>query len=140
MAGTQGWDGGEVRMSDVRLEGDIATIVLPDRVDSETAVSVEKTILEALRAERPLIIDGHAVTYMSAAGVRTLATVLHRAEVMKAEVAFCRFAGAAADCLEVSGFGKLFDVSESLEQAGEKLKTKRAQTPAEPLHPRLTTG
>ena len=127
-------------MSGDRSEGGIATIVLPDRVDSATAVTVEKTILAALRPERPLIIDGHAVTYMSAAGVRTLATVLHRAEHLKAEVAFCRFTGAAADCLEVSGFSRLFDVSESQEQAEEKLKTKRAQTPAEPLHPPRTTG
>lgn len=118
----------------------IATIVLPERVDSVTAEPIGRMILEALRPGAPMIIDGHAVTYMSAAGVRTLATVLHRAEEVEAHVAFCRFAGAAADCLLVSGFNQLFDLSDSAEEAHGKLKTKQAQAPAERLHPRQTTG
>jgi anti-sigma B factor antagonist len=120
--------------------GGIATIVLPERVDSATSESVERLLLDALRPGAPMIIDGHAVSYMSAAGVRALATVLHHAAEVEAHVAFCRFGGAAADCLLVSGFTQLFDVVESLEEARDKLKTKQAQSPAERLHPRLTTG
>ena len=116
------------------------TIVLPERVDSATSANLERTIIDALRPGAQVIIDGHAVGYMSAAGVRTLATVLHRAEELLADVVFCRFTGAAADCLLVSGFSQLFDVAESTEEAQGRLKTKETQPPAERLHPRRTTG
>ncbi len=116
-----------------------ATIVLPERVDSATSSSVEKSIVDALRPGARVIIDGHAVTYMSAAGVRALATILHRAEDVEAHVVFCRFAGAAADCLLVSGFSDLFDVAESAEEAFKRLKS-RPLDPAQRLHPRQTTG
>ena len=37
-------------------------------------------MVDALRPGAGVIVDGSAVTYMSAAGVRVLAIVLHRAE------------------------------------------------------------
>lgn len=118
----------------------ITTIVLPERVDSATSADVERTIVDALQPGARVIIDGHEVSYMSAAGVRMLATVLHRAEELQAVVVFCRFAGAAADCLLVSGFGRLFEIVGSPEEAHSRLRTKETQPPVERLHPRQTTG
>jgi anti-sigma B factor antagonist len=115
------------------------TIELPDRLDSTTSSSIQKTIMDALQPGARVIIDGHRVGYMSAAGVRTLATILHRAEALDADLVFCRFAGAAADCLLVSGFSDLFDIAESTEEAHKRLKS-RVLDPAERLHLRQTTG
>ncbi len=127
-------------MKDGNAKGRATTIVLPERVDSATSAGIERTIIEALKPRAQVIIDGHAVGYMSAAGVRTLATVLHRAEELRVDVVFCRFTGAAADCLLVSGFSQLFDVAESAEEAHGRLQTKETQPPVERLHPRRTTG
>ena len=82
----------------------ITTVMLPQQVDSETSASVETLIVDALRPGAGVIVDGSEVTYMSAAGVRVFAIALHRAEEMGVRIAFCRFTGAAADCLLVSGF------------------------------------
>lgn len=115
-------------------ESAIATVMLPERVDSATSATVEAMMIAALRPGARVVVDGSAVTYMSAAGVRALAVVLHRAAEMPARIIFCSFSGPAADCLLVSGFSKLFDVAESTEQAFARLAPKRAAGVADRLH------
>jgi anti-anti-sigma factor len=112
---------------------------LPERMDSTTASKVERELQAALRPGAQLIVDGSAVTYMSAAGVRALATVLHGAEAQAAQVVFCRFSGSAADCLEVSGFSQLLDVADSVEAARHRLQST-ASDPSQRLHRRGSAG
>jgi anti-anti-sigma factor len=100
----------------------ITTVMLPKQVDSETSASVETLVISALRPGGGVIVDGSEVTYMSAAGVRVFARALHHAAEMGARVAFCRFTGAAADCLLVSGFTELFDVVDTVEEAARQLR------------------
>lgn len=119
---------------------DITTVMLPQQVDSETSASAEALIVDALRPGAGLIVDGSEVTYMSAAGVRVFARALHRAEEIGARIAFCRFTGAAADCLLVSGFTQLFEVVDSVEEAGARLRRKPAGPAAERLHPHTRAG
>jgi anti-anti-sigma factor len=102
-------------------ERDITTVALPERLDSTTAASAEQALRGAMRPGARIIVDGSGVTYMSAAGVRALANVLHGAEALDARVVFCRFSGPAADCLEVSGFAQLLDIADSLEAAAARL-------------------
>lgn len=118
----------------------IVTVMLPKQVDSETSASVETSIVGALRPGSGVIVDGSEVTYMSAAGVRVFARALHRAEDIGARLVFCRFAGAAADCLLVSGFTQLFDVADTMDEAVERLRPKLAGEPGERLHARRTAG
>lgn len=119
---------------------EIATVMLPDRMDSVTASSVEQKLQSALTRGAKIVVDGSAVTYMSAAGVRALAGLLHGAEEVGARVVFCRFSGAAADCLDVSGFSQLLDVAESIEAAMARLQPRLGTSPSERLHPRRAAG
>jgi anti-sigma B factor antagonist len=118
---------------------DVTTVKLPERLDSTTAATAEQMLRSAVRPGARVIVDGNAVTYMSAAGVRALASVLHSAETLDARVVFCRFNGAAADCLEVSGFTQLLDVADSLEAAADRLKSPTADG-SKRLHPRRAAG
>ncbi len=127
-------------MSSSGTEEAIATIMLPERVDSATSKSVEAMMVGALRPNASVIVDGSAVIYMSAAGVRALAIVLHRAAELSARIVFCSFSGPAADCLLVSGFSQLFDVADSTEQALARLRPKLAGNLADRLQPHGTTG
>ena len=122
------------------VESAIATVMLPERVDSATSASVEALMVGALRPNAGVIVDGSAVTYMSAAGVRALAIVLHRAAELSARIVFCSFSGPAADCLLVSGFSQLFDVAGSTEQALSRLRPQLSGGPADRLHPQGATG
>ncbi len=119
---------------------DNKTVLLPEKVDSETSASVEATIFAALVPGAGVIVDGSQVTYMSAAGVRTFARSLHRAQEQGARVVFCRFTGAAADCLLVSGFTQLFDVVDSIEEATKKLRFQPTGSAGQRLHRRGATG
>jgi len=119
---------------------DITTILLPERMDSATASSVERTLQAALTRGARVIVDGSEVTYMSAAGVRALAGVLHGAEALEAHVVFCRFSGPAADCLDVSGFSQLLDVADTLDDATARLKPQLGGSAGERLHRRGAAG
>ena len=119
---------------------DIATIKLPEYIDSTTSSRVEQSILAELQPGGRVIVDGSAVTYMSAAGVRALAVVLHRAEAHQTRVVLCSFSGPAADCLMVSGFSQLFDVSDLVEEAKARLHPKPTGNAANRLHARGATG
>ena len=142
--------GGWRASGDEAVEGDvltamdtakeIATIELPECIDSMTALSVEKSILERIYLGARLIVDGSHVTYMGAAGVRALATVLHKAEEAQAQIVFCRFSGPAADCLLVSGFSRLLEVADSIEEATVRLQPGRVAAPGERLHVRGAAG
>jgi anti-anti-sigma factor len=126
-------------MNAVEWSGGINMFQLPERMDSATASGIEKDLLTALHPHTKLIVDGSAVTYMSAAGVRALATVLHGAQEQAAQVVFCRFSGSAADCLEVSGFSQLLDVADSVEAAHMRLQSTSTD-PSNRLHRRGSAG
>ena len=123
-------------MTTVDPTADIASVLLPAHFDSATSASVERTLIAALTPRGKVIVDGSAVTYMSAAGVRALATVLHAAEAMEAHVVFCSFSGPAADCLEVSGFMLLLDVVDSAQEARARLVARTVERFAGRLHGR----
>jgi anti-anti-sigma factor len=127
-------------MNNMSTKTAVATVVLPERVDSATASSVETLLTSALRPGARVIVDGSEVVYMSAAGVRTFATVLHRAEELEARIVFCRFSGPAADCLLVSGFSELFDVADTVAEAASRLGMKPADKPDDRLHRRAAAG
>jgi anti-anti-sigma factor len=100
----------------------ISTVMLPAKVDSVTVAAVEVMLVSALRPGARVIVDGSEVTYMSAAGVRTFASVLHKAAQVQARIVFCRFTGAAWDCLLVSGFSELLEIAETTEEAAARLE------------------
>lgn len=118
----------------------ISTVMLPAKVDSVTVAAVEVMLVAALRPGARVIVDGSEVTYMSAAGVRTFASVLHKATAVQARIVFCRFTGAAWDCLLVSGFSELLEVAESTAEATTWLEKKPVPAGGESLHRRGATG
>lgn len=118
----------------------ISTVMLPAKVDSVTVTAVEGMLLAALRPGARVIVDGSQVAYMSAAGVRTFASVLHRAANVQARIVFCRFAGAAWDCLLVSGFSELLEIAGTTEEAAARLEKEPRLSAGESLHPRGTAG
>lgn len=134
---------GEARANGAARSGaasDIVTVLLPERIDSVTAADVEKSMLNALAPGGKVIVDGSAVTYMSAAGVRALATALRQADERGAHMVLCSFSGPAADCLVVGGFSELLEVVASPEEAAATLRRKPVGNAAERLQPHGIAG
>ena len=122
------------------MPGKVITVELPDRFDSASATILERDLTNQMTPGARIIVDGHAVTYMSAAGVRMLASVLHRAEERKAYLIFCSFSTSAADCLVVSGFSELFEVAESADEALNRLNGLMESGGDERLHRPVGAG
>ena len=118
----------------------ISTVMLPAKVDSVTVTAVEGMLVAALRPGARVIVDGSQVAYMSAAGVRTFASVLHKAADVQARIVFCRFTGAAWDCLLVSGFSELLEIAGTAEEAAARLENEPPSSAGESLHPRGAAG
>lgn len=118
----------------------ISTVMLPAKVDTVTVSAVERMLLAALRPGARIIVDGSEVAYMSAAGVRTFATVMHEAAKVQARVVFCSFHGPAWDCLLVSGFSELLEIAETTAQAAAHLENDPRTSGGESLHRRGTAG
>jgi len=127
-------------MSSMNGRQPISTVMLPAKVDTVTVAGVEAMLLSALRPGARIVVDGSAVTYMSAAGVRTFATVMHEATKIQARVVFCGFHGAAWDCLLVSGFSELLEITETGAQAAARLEKEAPQSGGESLRRRGTAG
>lgn len=127
-------------MSSMNRKQPISTVMLPAKVDSVTVTAIEGMLLAALRPGARVIVDGSQVAYMSAAGVRTFASVLHQAANVRARIVFCRFAGAAWDCLLVSGFSELLEIAGTVEEAAARLEAEPPPLAAESLHPRGAAG
>ena len=127
-------------MSSMSKKQPISTVMLPVKIDSVTATGVGEMLLAALRPGARLIVDGSQVNYMSAAGVRTFASVLHQAANVEARIVFCRFAGAAWDCLLVSGFSELLEIAATAEEATARLEREPRLSAGESLHRRRATG
>jgi anti-anti-sigma factor len=136
----RGWSEPRHRMTKVGWATEITTVTLPEHFDSTTYPEVEKSLLDALRPGARILVDGQAVTYMSTAGVRALADIWRQVQEHEARIVFCRFGGAAADCLMVSGFAQLLDIAGTLKEAKLRLEPEAAEDPAERLHQRRATG
>lgn len=127
-------------MSSTSRSQPISTVMLPAKVDTVTVGAVEGMLLAALRPGARIIVDGSAVAYMSAAGVRTFATVMHEAAKVQARVVFCSFHGAAWDCLLVSGFSELLEIAETTAEATTRLQNDPRTSDGESLRRRGTAG
>lgn len=127
-------------MSRMSKKQPISTVTLPAKVDSATVAAVEQMLVAALRPGARVVVDGSEVGYMSAAGVRTFASVLHKAADVQARIVFCRFVGAAWDCLLVSGFSELLEIAGTAEEAAARLETEPPPSAGESLHRRGAVG
>jgi anti-sigma B factor antagonist len=116
------------------MTDDIVIVTLPERLDSATSAEVEATVMAVLREGVAVVVDGANVVYMSAAGVRVLVDAYRKAGQQGARLVLCRFTGAAADCLAVSGFAALLPVSASVDEAKRKLDSASRARPRDRLH------
>jgi anti-anti-sigma factor len=112
---------------------EIVTVTLPRQLDSTTSAEVEANVMAVMGRGVGVVVDGSEVTYMSAAGVRVLVDAYRKAAQQGARLALCRFTGAAAECLAVSGFSLLLPVAATVDEAKRKLGGDVPRQ-AEPLH------
>ncbi len=75
----------ELSMHDER-HGKVTVLSLSGRVDSRTAPTLDEKLTQLISADKRLVLDLHAVTFLSSAGVRAIIQALKTAKKARGEV------------------------------------------------------
>lgn len=107
---------------DPQIPGSVAVVSPQGRLDSATSPAFEAAILEHLQAgSRRLVIDLHGVTYISSAGLRVILLAGKKLRATEGQLALCGLREEVRGVFEMSGFLDLFAVTETVEQALERV-------------------
>lgn len=99
-------------------QGDCLVITLAGRIDAASAKKLEQYCLEQIDSgERRLVIDFSAVNYISSAALRVFLVIAKHLEALKGSVKLCALNPVLRDVFDISGFAKLFVVTETVQEA-----------------------
>lgn len=88
------------------------------RVDAVTAPAFEKRIVEIMNEENlPLLIDFGELEYISSAGLRSILIISKNLKAKGLQVYFARLQGNVKEVFNISGFGSIFKIFETKEDA-----------------------
>ena len=88
------------------------------RVDTVTAPEFEKKISEIMDGENmPLVLDCCGLEYISSAGLRSILVISKALKPRGLTVSFSGLRGNVKDVFSISGFGSIFKIFETTEDA-----------------------
>jgi anti-anti-sigma factor len=98
---------------------DTVTIVsVSGKLDAVTAPDYEQRLRELLAAGgKTFINDFSGLTYISSAGLRSILTIAKTLKAEEGTLLFSGIKGPVKDVFEISGFGSLFELHDTLDSA-----------------------
>lgn len=103
---------------DEREQQGIVVFALEGRVDTQGAVAMDTTLHAAVgEGKTRMILDMSRVTYISSAGLRTLADVLTRTTNAGGDLKLVSVNPRVARVLEIIGFMNFFSIYDSVQAA-----------------------
>ena len=87
--------------------GDVVTLLVDGRVDTNTSPELQKAILEAFQGAKTLILDLEKVVYVSSAGLRALLIGQKTASSKGASMELQHVVPAVKAVLDSVGFSKI---------------------------------
>ncbi len=103
---------------DEETTGEVTVLAPRGRIDTQTAKSLETVVLGAVAAgRRRLVFDLSAVDYISSAGLRVILLGGKRLKELGGTMALCGLSPTIRDVFEISGFLRLFKVTEHRAEA-----------------------
>ena len=94
--------------SNIENDGKSALLVLEGRIDTVTAVDLEKAIAECSAASE-MVLDFEKVDYISSAGLRVILAT-HKAFSSKAGLSLINVCDAILNIFEVTGFKDIINI------------------------------
>jgi anti-anti-sigma factor len=95
-------------------EGKWTVILLSGRFDAQTATDVENEIRRILDNNKYIAVDLSEIQYMSSAGLRVLLSTLKLVKHQSGSMLLVSPKQNVLEVLELSGFAKIFMITESL--------------------------
>ena len=101
-----------------RKNADVIVVTVTGRLDAVTAPEYEKRVNELIMAEASsFVVDFEHLDYISSAGLRALLSTAKRLKGKDGKIRFANVKGTVRDVFEISGFGSIFQMDDSVADA-----------------------
>lgn len=98
-----------------RKEGNVTVVKISGRLDAVIAPEYEMKIRELIDAgDSRFVIDVAGLDYISSAGLRALLVTAKLLKAKGGQVRFAHVSGAVKEVFDISGFGSIFQIDESV--------------------------
>jgi len=102
----------------VRNEGTVTIVSVSGKMDAVTAPDYEQRLRELMAGGgKKFINDFSGLVYISSAGLRSILATAKALKTQDGMLSFCGIKGPVKDVFEISGFGSLFQLHDSLDSA-----------------------
>lgn len=99
-------------------QGEKVVIKVSGRMDAVTAPEFENECGTWMdKGEKNLVIDLGGLEYISSAGLRSILATAKKLKEQQGAIAFCNLSGMVQEVFTISGFGSMFPVCASVEEA-----------------------
>ncbi|MDD2736858.1 MAG: STAS domain-containing protein [Desulfuromonadaceae bacterium] len=100
-----------------------ATVVtITGRLDAVTAPEYEKRLNDLIAGEETgFVVDFEGLDYISSAGLRVLLATAKKLKVKGGQVRFANVRGTVKEVFDISGFGSIFQMDDSVAAALAKI-------------------
>jgi anti-anti-sigma factor len=103
-------------------EKGVTVVRTSGRIDAVTAPEFEKRLAELIaEGENVFILNFSGLEYISSAGLRSILTTAKQLKPRDGKLLFAELQGSVKDVFRISGFGSLFNISETQEEALGKI-------------------
>jgi anti-anti-sigma factor len=103
---------------EVRKDGQAAVVSVSGRIDTISASDFQRRIEEVLaQGEKKIVVDLEKLEYVSSAGLRSILIGAQKAKAAGGNLSCCALQGMVKKVFEISGFGAILRIFDSVEAA-----------------------
>lgn len=101
-----------------RKEGSSVVVSVKGRIDAVTAPEFEKGLLALMAGgDSTLILNFSGLEYISSAGLRSILATAKQLKAKEGKMLFASLQGPVKDVFKISGFGSIFKIYDTEEEA-----------------------
>lgn len=101
-----------------KKEKDVLVVSVSGRIDAVTAPDFEKNLSESIVAgEKTFLIKMNQLEYISSAGLRSILAIAKVLKTKEGKMVFSELHGPVKDVFKISGFGSIFTIYDTEEEA-----------------------
>ncbi len=99
-------------------ERNAVVVAVKDKIDAVTAPEFEKTLANLIgQGEKTFLLDFSGLEYISSAGLRSILATAKQLKPKGGNIIFSGLKGPVKDVFKISGFGTIFKIYETREEA-----------------------
>lgn len=103
-------------------EANATVVTISGRLDAVTAPEYEKKLNELIAAEETsFVVDFEQLDYISSAGLRVLLATAKKLKGKGGQIRFANVKGTVKEVFDISGFGSIFQMDDTVAAALSKL-------------------